>query len=54
MNVYVLIGGWTYEGFDILGIYATEKLAKQYEGEALKTQRYQYVEIQEMEVINKV
>ena len=29
MSVWIVVGGWSYEGSNILGVYATEALAEE-------------------------
>lgn len=52
MIVYIVIGGWNYEGFKNLEVHTNKDKAIKRVEEIYKERRYDYVEIEEHEVID--
>ena len=50
MTVYVVIGGWDYEGFNNLGVFDNEKDAQAFANESYDSENYDYVDIEEHEI----
>jgi len=48
MKVYVLTGGWSYEGETVLGVFMRKKTAEKVSKE--QAQRYDYCNIKQYEV----
>ena len=50
MTVYVVIGGWDYEGFNNLGVFDNEKDAQAFANESYDSENYDYVDIENHEI----
>ena len=51
MKVYIVLGGWAYEGQTVFSVHATQESAEQGKEVAYKSGNYfDYVDIEEREV----
>ena len=51
MSVWVVVGGWSYEGSKVLGVYATEALAEEkVSKEKGRLELFDFVYVSEFEV----
>jgi hypothetical protein len=50
MTVYLLLGVWHYDGYDILGVFSSREAAIMYRDQRMQVIRYDEIKVQEWTV----
>lgn len=45
MNLFIVVGGWNYEGEEVIGVYDSESVANEVADAAYAAGGYEYVDI---------